>query len=729
MRRSERFSLRRGNRRQPARLLALTSLALLLSLVFASAAAPQGENEYTATVAPVNVIAGTTSASFTFDITNTGTSGNLGAVDIDVPDGFASAVVGTVTAPEGKTWTATESTDPIELRAEAGSELVEDEAVSVQVTVDASTTTGAYEWTTAANSAPDGSGDDLLIQDPGQPSVEVMPGPLGSFEFDTIPDQTAGTPSDPAISIQAKDIFGNDKTDYNGSPALTGNLGTPTSCTPDPCPIGPNYDDDGVVDFSGGTGTADATITAYVTGNNDQQLTLTDTESDVESDSGPFTVNPGPLGSFTIPSLNPVAPEIAGEDFDATVTAFDLYGNQGANGWNGADQCVVFSGPLSSPKPTPAGTLPDYPDHGSCSDDDQSQLSFNSDGQATANITLYRATTANTLPPSTTLTVKDATETKQGSIGPFEVNPNEPDFIAFDQEPTLTEALVAIDPAPSVRVEDQFGNVNPNESVTMEIKDFPEPGGSESFTDDSSTSATTNSGGIATFGSLKIAQPGLDYTIEATVETDLTPGPGTRSDESGAFNIANDVNLCSGTCSATGSTPKTAGKTTAFGLGGGSKIGITVASSVTVPPGVCGSTFDQLGDGFGSSSVQASGQPSFKIEVKLSKSEAQGGPASAFDICLGAFNTTNPPGEVGETDCDSSPNPESWMTKDDSCAVLVDGFYWGLVADYPSSVKDCPKNPGSGLFPGIVSRRKSGAGEIFITVCAPHPWDEKGGFG
>ena len=72
--------------------------------------------------------------------------------------------------------------------------------------------------------------------------------PLGSFVFDTVADQTAGTASG-SIAIQAKDTFGNDKTDYNDSPSLTGNLGTaPIGCS-GPCP--PDYDGDGIVPFSG----------------------------------------------------------------------------------------------------------------------------------------------------------------------------------------------------------------------------------------------------------------------------------------------------------------------------------------------------------------------------------------------------------------------------------------------------------------------------------------------
>ena len=105
---------------------------------------------------------------------------------------------------------------------------------------------------------------------------------------------------------------------------------------------------------------------------------------------------------------------------------------------------------------------------------------------------------------------------------------------------------------------------------------------------------------------------------------------------------------------------------------------------------------------------------------------------SLWDVCLGAFNVTNRPPDPGPTNCSSATSSKSWMTKSptpNQCAVLNGGFYWGLVADYPSQVKNCPTAPGSNRFPGVLSKHKNGAGDIVITFCVPYPWDEKGGFG
>ena len=76
----EKDSFRHGIRRQPARLLALTSLGLVFAALFASAATPQGTGTYTASVDPTSVAVGG-SDTFTVTINNTsGASEPLGSV-------------------------------------------------------------------------------------------------------------------------------------------------------------------------------------------------------------------------------------------------------------------------------------------------------------------------------------------------------------------------------------------------------------------------------------------------------------------------------------------------------------------------------------------------------------------------------------------------------------------------------------------------------------------------
>ena len=297
-----------------------------------------------------------------------------------------------------------------------------------------------------------------------------------------------------------------------------------------------------------------------------------------------------------------------------------------------------------------------------------------------------------------------------------------------------------------MKVEDAFGNATPGKPVTMTINpSFNPPNPDGILTGGGATN--TNSSGIATFAGLKIDKPAIGYKLDATVPTTYSP-PSTRKATSAAFDIANQVTACTGNCTATGNTPNSTTATVdAFGLTGGplnsrlgpavnaassARLGVTVAPSVVVPSNVCGGPGTQLGlgDGFWITTFQSPlNQPSFKVVATLAKKEVQEKPgnpgATKFDICLGTFNTS--PGTLSPG-CASPTNSQSWKTKDGSCAVLVNGYYWGLVADYPSRVKSCPQNPGSNLFPGVLSKNKTGAGNVVITFCKPYPWDGGGGW-
>ena len=87
-------------------------------------------------------------------------------------------------------------------------------------------------------------------------------------------------------------------------------------------------------------------------------------------------------------------------------------------------------------------------------------LTFDASGQATANITLRRATTALTVPSTTDLTVKDAlTQTKQGATGSFAVNPGDLFDFRWTNQPDATQtAGVAFDSVAATAY-DQWDNI------------------------------------------------------------------------------------------------------------------------------------------------------------------------------------------------------------------------------------------------------------------------------
>ena len=563
----------------------------------------------------------------------------------------------------------------------------------------------------------------------------VAPGALDSFKLsdstnpdDAIDTQTAGTAF--TVYATAFDPYGNVKTDYPGEGDSQTFSGLQNSPAPSNTP--PSY---GAITWGSGTGQGSASITAFAAGS---ELTLTDDESGTFVTST-FTVLPGPLYRFRWTD-QPGPSQTAGVAFDSVAaTAYDQWDNVKTN-YNPAG--AVFSGLSASSRGcasdnttvVPGGAFPCNPVYG---------FTWTAGVATSTTVKGYKS-------ESTSLSVADGSINASSSA--TTVAPNEPDFIAFVQQPTLTQFNINIAPPVTVKVEDAFGNATPGKAVTMTINPaFNPPTPDGILTGGGATN--TDLFGIATFAGLNIDKPAIGYKLDATVPTTYSP-PSTRTATSVAFDIANQVTVCTGNCTAAGSTPNsTAATIDAFGPASGplnsrlgpavsaassARLGATVAPSVPIPtgPGICTGPGTQLGlgDGFWITTFQSSSdQASFKVVTTLHKNEVKEKPgnpgATKFGICLGAKNTspgTHPPG------CASATNSESWRTKDGSCAVFdaATGLYWGLVADYTSKqkVKSCPTTPGSNLFPGVISKNKTGSGDVVITFCKPYPWDGGGGW-
>jgi hypothetical protein len=797
----------------------MTGLGLAFLALFASAASSQGVDEYSAAVSPTTITVGA-GGTFTVTLTNSGSSGSMGSANVTVNGGFTSISAGTPTTPG---WSANLAGNVVQLRSAAGSEIGPGSNVSVAITATAPTTTGSHTWTTDAKPTNDFSGTAELTLSGSDPAVTVTPGPLDHFTFASIVDQVAGTAfnvtataydafdnvktdytggatlsgnlgeapdgTDPTYgsfgtwiagvasasvtafkaetgrnvtatdtdsgktgtsnnftvapgpldhftianiadqvagtafnaTATAYDEWDNIKTNYAGGATLSGNLNLAPDTT------APIYGSFGTWT----AGVASASVTAFKA---ESGRNVTATDGGATGTSNNFTVAPGPLDHFTIANI---VDQVAGTAFNVTATAFDEWDNVKTNYGGGA----TLSGNLSNSfrgcgagNASPCSAL--YGSFGTWTS-----------GVASASVTAFKAETGRNV------TATDSGKT--GTSNNFSVGPNvhATPPTRFSQQPTLTQVNIVITPAVEVTVEDFWGNPRQGDTVSLAIGTNPSGG-----TLSGMIPQTTNSSGIATFANLSIgpaAAVGVGYTLVATVNP---PAP-TISVISDAFDIANQVTPCSGSCTATGTTGSVTSTVTASRLGGGafasrlgpaassalgpSRLGVTIAGSIDIPAGVCGTgstPFTQYGEGFASTSVKSPGnQPSFKIVAVLDKEVVRTKPgnpgATKWDICLGAINVLNPP--VGlpngyqppPSDCDQPSVDVSWRTKDGSCAIFSDGYFWGLLATYQSKVKACPTNPGSGLFPGALSKMKDNAGDLVITSCAPYSYDEKGGFG
>ena len=339
-----------GVRRRPGRLLALTSLARLLSLAFASAASPQGADEYSAAVSP-NTVMAAASDTFTVTLTNAGSSGVMGSANVTVNGGFTSVTAATTTAG----WTTIPVGNVIELRSTAGNEVGPGFAVSVDINATAPTTTGTYTWDSDARPTNDFTGTAELTLIGADPAVTVTPGPLDHFTIANTVDQVAGTAFN--VAATARDQYNNVKTDYAGGATLSGNLGTAPDST------APSYGSFG----TWASGVASASVTAF---NAESGRSVAATDGSATGTSNSFTVAPGPIDHFTFATI---PDQVAGAAFNVTATAFDQWDNVKTDYAGGA----TLSGNLSN---APDSTAPIYGSFGTWAS-----------GVASATVTAYKA--------------------------------------------------------------------------------------------------------------------------------------------------------------------------------------------------------------------------------------------------------------------------------------------------------------------------------------------------
>ncbi len=146
----------------------------------------------------------------------------------------------------------------------------------------------------------------------GTAAVTVTSGALDHFGLAVVGSQTAGAPF--TVSVTAYDAAGNIKTDYTGTPALTGTLGGTGGCDPT---CTPTYQ---LGVFRNGA--ALGTVTAYRAATSE---TLTVTDGAIHGVSNGFPVTPGSVHDI---ALNPASSTMPpGQAQAYTAIGTDMYGN------------------------------------------------------------------------------------------------------------------------------------------------------------------------------------------------------------------------------------------------------------------------------------------------------------------------------------------------------------------------------------------------------------------
>jgi hypothetical protein len=412
----------------------------------------------------------------------------------------------------------------------------------------------------------------------------------------------------------------------------------------------------------------------------------------------------------------PSAPT-AGSAFTATITALDA-NNSVDKSYKNA-HTLSFSGPLNAPD----GTQPVYPANPAVVAFDQ--------GVASVPITLFNAA-------STTLTATEASSGFTGSLIGFTVNPGAPAELTFTPQPPVWVAKTAGFGA-SVTVKDDWGNLVPNQQVSVDLNKTPSALGCPS-TAGPCTATTGDPSGIANF-SLSVSHDAVGYKLHATA--------GDASADSNAFNVGdqygqfNDGNGPSGS-----DDPGTTETSTIVNGSAGNNLGLTVDATIPIRLDLCTGLQTQVGSGTVFEVVKSAPndpQPTWTITGTVKKAaliDTSRGAAS-YDMCLGTRNLHvadgNPPGTVGclpNASATSLSTSLSWPAKG-GCAVPDDpdhpltSVYWGnmLNAGAPGTNTSAKiKNCADARAPVVISKNKTGPGNLVFTLCVPWPWDGGGGY-
>ncbi len=289
---------------------------------------------------------------------------------------------------------------------------------------------------------------------------------------------TAGNAISPAPTVQVEDAFGNAVADSGATVTMSVNSGPGA--------------------FTGGSTTSTTTSAGGLATFSNLVLNTSGSYTIQAASSGLGTVN---SNAFTIKAKTTVAslaisaigsPQTAGSGFAVTVTGFDSFGNVVNNSTDSVQLGIAAGSP---------------------------QITFSNTGTATMTATLnagvatFNGVTFNTAGTTYVLTAKDTTVSVSApNSNTFTVQAAGASKLGFVQQPTTTTAGNAISPAPTVQVEDTFGNAVADNGATVTMSVNSGPGG---FTGGSTTSTTTNAGGLATFSNLVLNTSG-SYTIKAT---------------------------------------------------------------------------------------------------------------------------------------------------------------------------------------------------------------------
>ena len=317
------------------------------------------------------------------------------------------------------------------------------------------------------------------------------------------------------------------------------------------------------------------------------------------------------------------------------------------------------------------------------------------------------------------------------------MGPGPADALDFTTEPPSWVAKNTTFNA-AVTVTDAWGNTVPGHPVSIVLGN--NPGGATLTCPLTAIPcvSTSDLSGVASFA-LRMNADSVGYTLAAS---------GSPNASSRAFSVADALANCPPSCSPGGrdDAGTTVASTTVNGQISGNQVGVAVDNTVPIRFDLCGGPTTQVGSGmvFEAVNTGTSDQPSWSITMTVLKAglvDTSRGAAS-YDVCLGTRNLSvadgNPPATTGcapNSSATSFSTSLSWPAKG-GCAVPDDpahldtSVYWGNMlnagaagTNTSASIKNCS----GARAPVVLSKNKSGPGNLVITFCVPWPWDGFGG--
>jgi hypothetical protein len=316
-----------GRHRSAAILVLAAAVVAALAMPLASSARKPPTAPYTVSVSPVSLDPGSTGNSITFRFTATKVA--KGQVTVEIPAVTAGspwtapqksdptgagyvvvsretcrkASIGSIRGPAGGPWTIV-----VKAKCAPGKSFELTYGAGSGPGVTAATDATAYTFRTRAQAGR------TLVDLAVQPVITVGPGPAQTLELTGLVDAIAGT--EQAVTVTARDAFGNVATGYRGTVLFNGGVGASWDF-----PSLPTFtaNDAGVRVFP---------VTAYTAG--ERTLTATDTvTSTITGSSEAVTITPAQAAQLSLSGSRNAATLLIGQTvrFSVTASALDLYFN------------------------------------------------------------------------------------------------------------------------------------------------------------------------------------------------------------------------------------------------------------------------------------------------------------------------------------------------------------------------------------------------------------------